>query len=106
MHEWDSCCSLVNQLAPFNNERAGNTPTSYKETCCLNISIQYIKCEYILLEHVFLQIERCARFPNHPWKQGLWDDMGPIWGRQDPGGPHVGPMNVAIWDDTLNLFMC
>ena len=20
-----------------------------------------------------------------------------IWGRQDPGGPHVGPMNFAIW---------
>ena len=23
--------------------------------------------------------------------------MGPSWGRQDPGGPHVGPMNFAIW---------
>ena len=23
--------------------------------------------------------------------------MGPIWGRQDPGGPHVGTMNFAIW---------
>ena len=22
--------------------------------------------------------------------------MEPIWGRQDPGGPHVGPMNFAI----------
>ena len=22
--------------------------------------------------------------------------MGPSWGRQDPGGPHVGPMNLAI----------
>ena len=21
--------------------------------------------------------------------------MGPTWGRQDPGGPHVGPMNLA-----------
>ena len=25
-------------------------------------------------------------------------NMGPIWGRQDPGGPHVGLMNFAIWD--------
>ena len=25
-------------------------------------------------------------------------NMGPIWGQQDPGGPHVGPMNFAIWD--------
>ena len=24
--------------------------------------------------------------------------MGPIWGWQDPGGSHVGPMNLAIWD--------
>ena len=23
--------------------------------------------------------------------------IGPIWGRQDPGEPHVGPMNFAIW---------
>ena len=25
-------------------------------------------------------------------------NMGPIWGRQDPGGSHVGPINLAIWD--------
>ena len=24
--------------------------------------------------------------------------MGHIWGRQDPGGPHVGPMNLVIRD--------
>ena len=29
-------------------------------------------------------------------------NMGPIWGRQDPGGPHVGPMNyqgslMSVW---------
>ena len=24
-------------------------------------------------------------------------NMGPIWGRQDPGGPHVSPMNFDIW---------
>ena len=27
-------------------------------------------------------------------------NMGPIWGRQDPGGYHVSPMNFAIWDIT------
>ena len=25
-------------------------------------------------------------------------NMGPIWGRQDPGGPQIGPMNFVIWD--------
>ena len=24
-------------------------------------------------------------------------NMGPIWDRQDPGGPHVGPANFPIW---------
>ena len=24
--------------------------------------------------------------------------MGPIWGRQDPDGPHGGHMNLAFWD--------
>ena len=24
-------------------------------------------------------------------------NMGPIWGLHGPGGPHVGPMNFAIW---------
>ena len=33
-----------------------------------------------------------------------WDDTpdnklhGPFWGRQDQGGSHVGPVNLAIWD--------
>ena len=27
-------------------------------------------------------------------------NMGPIWGRQDPGGLHVGPMNFIIWEGT------
>ena len=29
-------------------------------------------------------------------------NLGPIWGRQDPCGPHVGPMNFAIWVDIWN----
>ena len=37
------------------------------------------------------------------WHQGFPDgkvlgaNMGSIWGRQDPGGPHDGPMNFAVW---------
>ena len=29
-------------------------------------------------------------------------NMGPIWGRQNPGGPRVGPMNFAIWAVVLS----
>ena len=37
----------------------------------------------------------CASIP-HSKVHGA--NMGPSWGRQDPGGPHVGNMNLAIWD--------
>ena len=30
-------------------------------------------------------------------------NMGPIWGRQDPGGPHVGLMNFVIWEELINV---
>ena len=33
------------------------------------------------------------------------DNMGPTWGRQDPGGPHVGPINIAIWGSPHLLFL-
>ena len=37
--------------------------------------------------------------------------MGPIWGRQDPGGYHVGPMKLAIWVGpseymSFGMFLC
>ena len=32
--------------------------------------------------------------------------MGPTWGRQDPGGPHFGPMILAIWDIMLLRTIC
>ena len=31
--------------------------------------------------------------------------MGPIWGRDDTGGPHVGPMNFAIWVHEKNNYI-
>ena len=33
---------------------------------------------------------------NNPNSKVRGVNMGPIWGRQDPGGTHVGPMNFAI----------
>ena len=34
--------------------------------------------------------------PKHPDSQVHGANMGPIWDRQDPGEPHVGPMNIVI----------
>ena len=38
---------------------------------------------------------------TNPWFQGSWGQHGD---RQDPCGPHVGPMNLTIWDDLLLWF--
>ena len=38
---------------------------------------------------------RCPRTYHDSKVHGA--NMGPIWVRQDPGGPHVGPMNFAMW---------
>ena len=35
---------------------------------------------------------------NSPDSKIYGANMGHIWGRQDPGGPHVGPMNLTIWE--------
>ena len=47
----------------------------------------------------------------YSWKDGLYTEMGhspdskvheanmgPTWVLSTPGGPHVGPMNLAIWE--------
>ena len=34
---------------------------------------------------------------NYPKSKVHGANMGPIWGWQDTGGPHVGPINFAIW---------
>ena len=34
---------------------------------------------------------------NYPDSEDHGAIKGPIWGRQDPGGPHDAPMNFVIW---------
>ena len=50
-----------------------------------------VMCKRIVSEVVIDQ--------NYPDSKIHGANMGPIWGRQDPGGPHVVPMNFAIWVD-------
>ena len=47
--------------------------------------------------HVYLW-DLAAVYHAHPNSKVDGANMGPTWGGQDPGGPHVGPMNFAIWD--------
>ena len=42
---------------------------------------------------------------NSPDSKVHGANMGPTWGRQDPGGPHVGPRIFVIWETTSNTDM-
>ena len=44
-----------------------------------------------------------AASSNNADTNALGANMGPFWGRQDPGGPHVGLMNFAIWEAIRNI---
>ena len=46
---------------------------------------------------LFISIVSVCKLGESPDSKVHGAIMGPIWDRQDPGGPHVGPMNFAIW---------
>ena len=43
-----------------------------------------------------VNVHSARRINKYPDNKGHGANMGPIWGRQDPGGPHVGPMKLVI----------
>ena len=55
-------------------------------------------------EYMYYVIIKCRRYVLVFWRalvtslitRFMGVNMGPMWGRQDPGGPHVGPMNKTI----------
>ena len=47
-------------------------------------------------------IYHCLTLPNSKVHGA---NMRPLWGQQDPGEPHVGPMNFAIWDAFRNIML-
>ena len=40
----------------------------------------------------------------YPYSKVHGANMGPTWDRQDPGGPRVGHMNLAIWVHVYVVF--
>ena len=45
-----------------------------------------------------IAVHHYASHLTNPDRKVHGANMGPIRGRQDPGEPHVGPMNFAIWE--------
>ena len=68
-----------------------------------DLDIKYRSClaQFLRNEHANLRVPvrvvelRLIQIPNSKVHGA---NMGPTWGHQDPGGPHVGPMEIANWD--------
>ena len=56
---------------------------------CASLFVMFTDCCFLLL--------RILHSHLYPDSKVHGANMGPIWGRQDPGGPHVGPTNFALW---------
>ena len=54
-------------------------------------------------EHILLNETVIHKYPDSKVHGA---SMGPIWGRQDPDGTHVGPVNFAIWVVTEVKTIC
>ena len=67
----------------------------------LNAFVNHSWCSYFFSFPFYSNTSLVDTLFNHvPDSKIHGANMGPTWGRQDPGGPHVGPMNFAIWGDT------
>ena len=65
-----------------------------------SLTTHYVRCAVwrMYSGDVFARFLHGPVTDNTPDSKVHGANIGPIWGRQDPAGPHVGPMKFAIWD--------
>ena len=73
--------------------------TRYVEVDYLRIATGVLYCENYVVEVIY-DSNFLPEFSvqNTPDNKVHGVNMGPIWGRQGPGGPHVRVVSFAIWD--------
>ena len=69
-----------------------------------DIHVQYRALTFNTVTHIastdnstFVYRDAVVYFDDYPGSKVHGANMGPTWGRQEPGEPHVGHMNRAIW---------
>ena len=63
--------------------------------CCFSYDLARCRPQAIAVLITAQVVDAILR--HYPDSKVRGANMEPIWGRQGPGGPHVGPMNFAIW---------
>ena len=81
--------ATVNYTSTYIENYTSTYIENYTSTCIENCTNTYIN-ETKTLYHPYELKEQ------YPDSKVHGANMGSIWGRQDPGGSHVGPMNFAF----------
>ena len=78
----------------------------FHATCCHLLPLQHAVCSSrtsTLTLAVNEGTHLCHAIPSNPDSKVHGANMGPTWGRQDPGGPNVCYTNFAIWESFKSL---
>ena len=68
--------------------------------CCLQSDEHFVQASVSSSIQFSSLVRICTGdFTYNPNSKVHGANMGPFWGRQDPGEPHIGSMNFAIWED-------
>ena len=95
MHEWVSKGKWLSFLFLYIDL----SKHSYGNSLFHDISYIWHVCFYSDFSKIWiLLLVHQLNIKHPPENKVRGANMEPIWGRQDPDGPHVDPMNFAIWD--------
>ena len=92
---------IYGQCLHLNHSKRDSETNIWELLYIFTISILPIP-SFLMTWHRHQPRQAHGNFEKTNHKQGLRGHIGPIWGRQDPVGPHVGSMNFAIWASSLH----
>ena len=84
-----ACCQVIQNLA--RNHKRLCLIIEIEAKCCFFGKVNIVSAAEISESNIHQNIWR-----HSPDSKAHGANMGPTWDRQDPGGPHVGPMNFAV----------
>ena len=108
--QWWQCKLSLRQLTvPPVTTKSSNWRPLVFSVMAYSAAIRLVKCNpylnsqthtlYLIFAGTFWAL--IGPWENIPDNKVHGDNMGPTGGRQDPGRPHVGHINIAIWDDLV-----
>ena len=113
-HSWPVCHKIpspvkaaeaytFNEHVPVNANHIGNVwlgcrrNTSLYSEICYFINGGMTKGIWYIATIISFKMACTPRRKPFPDSTVYGANMGPTWGWQDPGGTHVGPMDLALW---------